>query len=72
MVTDAIELRLFYATKSRLFNAIELRLFYATESRLFNAIELRLFDARCAIVCAPWARGRKGEGSDDWLLMNDY
>ena len=57
---------------SWLFNAIELRLFYATELRLFNAIELRVFYARCAIVYAPWARGRKGEGSDDWLLMNDY
>ena len=40
--------------------------------RLFNAIELRLFYARCASVDAPWARGRKEEGSDDWLLMNDY
>ena len=44
---------------------------YATELRLFNAIELRLFYARCASVDAPRARGRKGEGSDDWLLMND-
>ena len=34
--------------------------------------DVRVFDARCAIVYAPWARGRKGEGSDDWLLMNDY
>ena len=26
---------------------------------------VRVFYARCASVCAPWARGRKGEGSDD-------
>ena len=39
---------------------------------VIDATESRLFYARCAIVCAPWARGRKGEGSDDWLLMNDY
>ena len=36
---------------------------------VIDAIELRLFYARCAIVCAPWARGRKGEGSDDRLLI---
>ena len=42
----------------------DVRLFYATESRLFYA--------RCASVDAPRARGRKGEGRDDWLLMNDY
>ena len=45
---------------------------YATESRLYDATESRVFDARCAIVCAPWARLRIVEGRDDWLLMNDY
>ena len=31
---------------------------------VIDAIALRLFDARCAIVCAPWARLRIVEGSD--------
>ena len=32
--------------------------------------DVRVFYARCASVCAQWARGRKGEGSDDWLFTH--
>ena len=58
-------------------NFVDSRLRSAEHSSELDALlslarELRVFDARCAIVCALRARGRKGEGSDDWLLMNDY
>ena len=49
----------------------DVRVFYAIELRVLMH-GVRVFDERCAIVCAARAQGRKGEGSDDWLLMNDY
>ena len=51
-------------------NFVDSRLRSAEHSSELDALlslarELRVFDARCAGVYAPWARGRKGEGSDD-------
>ena len=54
MVIDAIELRVLMH---------DVRVFYATELRVLMH-DVRVFYARCASVDAPWARGRKGEGSD--------
>ena len=64
---NCVDSRLLSAEHSNEFDALlSLAREFAHKGLLvvIDAIALRLFDARCAIVCAPWARLRIVEGSD--------